>query len=58
MIKEAKGFEDEVKFIFHSYDTSGREVKIPIFAATEQEAWDKFDRIYSPNNPVDYVSMG
>lgn len=55
MIKQAKGFDGEVKFNFYTYDPAGRDVIIPIFAVDQDTAWDKFDRIYGSEVPVDQV---
>lgn len=58
MIVEAKGFEGEVKFKFYTYDPTGRDTIIPIFAKDEDEAWEKFDRIYGSETIVDQVIRG
>ena len=58
MIVTARGFEGEVKFIFYTYDPAGRDVKIPIFATDEDEAWEKFDRIYGTDTIVDQIIRG
>ena len=58
MIKQAKGFDGEVKFNFYTYDPVGRDKIIPIFAKDEDEAWEKFDRVYGKDTPVDKVVKG
>jgi hypothetical protein len=58
MIVEAKGFEDESRFKFYTYDPTGRDVIIPIFARDEDEAWAKFDRIYGNEVIVDLMTRG
>jgi hypothetical protein len=55
MIKEAKGVEGETKFNFYTYDPAGRDVVIPIWAADQDAAWGRFDRIYGEDTPVDMV---
>lgn len=54
-IKKAIGFKDETCFKFYTYDPAGRDVVINVFAKDENEAWQKFDRVYGPNTPVDMV---
>ena len=58
MIKQAGGFEGEVKFKFYTYDHTGRDVVIPVFAKDEDEAWEKFDRIYGKDTIVDRMLRG
>ena len=57
MIKKAIGFSDEKKFKFYTYDPTGRDVTIVIYAVDQTEAWDKFDRVYGKQTPVDKVEM-
>ncbi len=48
------------QFKFYTYDPTGRVVTIPIWAATELEACDKFDLIYGTETiviQVDQVAM-
>ena len=45
------------QFKFYTYDPTGRDVIITIWAATEPEAWDKFDLIYGAETIVDQVVM-
>ena len=51
------GFEGEVKFKFHTYDQTGRDVVIPIVAKDEDEALKKFNRIYGKDTIVDMIVM-
>jgi len=55
MIVKAKGFEGEIKFKFYTYDPVGRDAIILIFAKDEDEAWEKFDRIYGTDTIVDQM---
>lgn len=55
MIVEAKGHEGETKFMFYTYNPVGVDVVIPVWAQSEPEAWEKFDRIYGAETPVDFV---
>ena len=43
------------QFKFYTYDPTGRDVIITIWAATEPEAWDKFDLTYGAETIVDQV---
>lgn len=58
MIVKAKGFEGELQFKFYTYDQTGRDVVIPLFAKNEDEAWAKFDRVYGTNTIVDQMIRG
>ena len=58
MIVQAVGFDNEVKFKFYTYDPVGRDVIITVFAQDEDEAWDKFDRIYGEERIVDQMIKG
>lgn len=55
MSVQANGTEVETKFDFYTYTPAGRDVIIPIFAVTEDEAWVKFDKAYGKDTPVDMV---
>lgn len=55
MMVNSENISDEVKFNFYTYDPNGRDVIIPIFAKDEDEAWDKFDRIYGSDTIVDQL---
>lgn len=55
---QAKGFDGEVQFKFYTYDPAGRDVVIPVWATDEETAWDKFDRVYGKETPVDRVTRG
>lgn len=55
MMVQAKGHEGEVKFNFYTYDPTGRDVVISVWAKDDDEAWAKFDRVYGNDTPVDMV---
>ena len=44
-----------MKFNFCTYDPTGRDVVIPVWAKDDDEAWAKFDRVYGNDTPVDLV---
>ena len=49
---------NEVKFDFYTYDPTGRDIVLPVWAIDEDAAWDKFDRIYGKDMIVDQVIRG
>lgn len=55
MIAQAKPVENEVKFIFYTYNPAGLDINISIYATNIDAAWEKFDRIYGKDTPVDAV---
>lgn len=43
------------KFVFYTYESSGRDCKVTIWADTKDEAWTEFNRRYGEDAPVDMV---
>jgi hypothetical protein len=56
MVVKAARDANEVKFNFYTYDPTGRDKVIPIWAKDEDEAWEKFDLIYGKDTPVDKIT--
>jgi hypothetical protein len=46
---------EEKIYKFFTYDPTGKDCIIPIRARSRDEAFDKFDRTYGFDTPVDFV---
>jgi hypothetical protein len=45
-----KNEKEMKKFKFYTYDSLGRDVIIPIIAASEEAAWDEIHFLYNKNS--------
>lgn len=50
--------EGQVQFKFYTYDPTGRDIIIPVWAVDEDQAWVKFDAVYGKDCVVDDVVRG
>jgi hypothetical protein len=50
--------EGLVQFKFYTYDPTGRDIIIPVWAVDEDAAWVKFDSVYGKETAVDQVIRG
>ena len=47
--------EGQVQFKFYTYDPTGRDIVLPVWAENESAAWAKFNAIYGKDTVVDDV---
>jgi hypothetical protein len=50
--------EGLAQFKFYTYDPTGCDVIIPVWAVDEDAAWVKFDGVYGKETAVDQVIRG